>query len=88
MGARSQSIRASYQLAAEVPGRVVFSGVSADQENEDGLESFPDPVARAIECMLERIPKMELEIRTLKEALKERGEAVPPSEPVPLKKTD
>jgi hypothetical protein len=42
-------------------------------EDEEGPESFPDPVARAIECMLDRLPQMEKEIRHLKETLKENG---------------
>jgi hypothetical protein len=42
-------------------------------EDDDGLESFPDPVARAIECMLDRLPQMEKEIRLLKETLKQNG---------------
>jgi len=42
-------------------------------EDEDGPESFPDPVARAIECMLDRLPEMEKEIRQLKETLKKNG---------------
>lgn len=61
-----------------VPGRVVFSGISKKFEDEE--ETFPDPVARAIECMLERLPQMEKEIRALKEAmsLQEKKGAVPP----------
>ena len=49
-----------------MPGRVVFSGVPPTQDGVDGEESFPDPVAKAIECMLERLPKMEKEIRELR----------------------
>lgn len=60
-----------YSTVIGVPGRVVFSGVSSDLEDEDGLESFPDPVARAIECMLDRLPQMEKEIRQLKENQKQ-----------------
>ena len=56
-----------YSTVIGVPGRIVFSGISADQENEDGLQNFPDPMAQAIECMLEKLPQMELEIRALKE---------------------
>jgi len=62
-----------YSTVIGVPGRVVFSGVSSEMEDEDGPESFPDPVARAIECMLDRLPEMEKEIRQLKETLKENG---------------
>ena len=49
-----------------MPGRIVFSGVTPTQDGADGEESFPDPVAKAIECMLERLPKMEKEIRELR----------------------
>jgi len=62
-----------YSTVIGVPGRVVFSGVSSEMEDEDGPESFPDPVARAIECMLDRLPEMEKEIRQLKETLKKNG---------------
>jgi serine O-acetyltransferase len=62
-----------YSTVIGVPGRVVFSGISSEMEDEDGPESFPDPVARAIECMLDRLPEMEKEIRHLKEILKENG---------------
>ena len=62
-----------YSTVIGVPGRVVFSGISSEMEDEDGPESFPDPVARAIECMLDRLPEMEKEIRHLKKTLKENG---------------
>ncbi len=62
-----------YSTVIGVPGRVVFSGISSDLEDDDETESFPDPVARAIECMLDRLPKMEKEIRQLKETLKDNG---------------
>jgi serine O-acetyltransferase len=62
-----------YSTVIGVPGRVVYSGISSDLEDDDGTESFPDPVARAIECMLDRLPQMEKEIRQLKETLKENG---------------
>ena len=62
-----------YSTVIGVPGRVVFSGISSEMEDEDGPESFPDPVARAIECMLDRLPEMEKEIRHLKETLKKNG---------------
>lgn len=55
-----------YSTVIGVPGRVVFSGVCADQE--EGLQSFPDPMGQAIECMLEKLPQMEREIRLLKES--------------------
>jgi len=60
-----------YSTVIGVPGRVVFSGISADQEEEDA--AFPDPMARAIECMLERLPQMERDIRQLKDSLKALG---------------
>lgn len=65
-----------------VPGRVVFSGSS---RSEDGQDAFPDPVARAIECVLDRLPQMEKEIRAIKEALnlQEKKDVVPPSTPRP-----
>ncbi|MFQ5444316.1 MAG: serine O-acetyltransferase [Nitrospinales bacterium] len=75
-----------YSTVIGVPGRVVFSGLSPEQEDEEGLQAFPDPVARAIECMLDRIPQMEREIRTLKESLNERDSSVTP-QAVPLKQT-
>ena len=62
-----------YSTVIGVPGRVVYSGISSDLEDDDETESFPDPVARAIECMLDRLPEMEKEIRQLKETLKENG---------------
>jgi len=70
-----------YSTVIGVPGRVVFSGVSAAEEDED--PSFPDPMARAIECMLERLPQMERDIRQLKETLKAVKEGQEP-----LKKTE
>jgi serine O-acetyltransferase len=72
-----------YSTVIGVPGRVVFSGISSELEQITGEESFPDPVAKAIECMLERLPKMEKEIRSLKEAIKEQKETH--SDPVPTK---
>jgi len=57
-----------YSTVIGVPGRVVFSGTE-EMSGEDGEERFPDPVARVIECMLERLPQMEKEIRQLKEAI-------------------
>jgi len=75
-----------YSTVIGVPGRVVFSGISPDLEEGTGEESFPDPVARAIECMLDRLPKMEKEIRSLREALNEQKESL--SDPVPTKNQD
>ncbi len=66
-----------YSTVIGVPGRVVFSGISSELEDDDeGLESFPDPVARAIECMLDRLPQMEKEIRLLKEKQKRMDSTV------------
>jgi hypothetical protein len=48
----------------------VFSGVEPTQDGADGEESFPDPIARAIEGMLERLPKMEKEIQELRSNIK------------------
>jgi serine O-acetyltransferase len=75
-----------YSTVIGVPGRVVFSGISADLESDDGQESFPDPVAQAIECMLERLPKMEKEIRSLREAVEAQKEKL--EDPLPLKSQD
>ena len=72
-----------YSTVIGVPGRVVFSGISSEMEDdEEGPESFPDPVARAIECMLDRLPEMEKEIRQLKETLNENGIVLPDSSPI------
>ena len=49
-----------------VPGRIVFSGVAPTHDGADGEDLFPDPVAKAIECVLERLPQMEKEIRELR----------------------
>jgi serine O-acetyltransferase len=72
-----------YSTVIGVPGRVVFSGVTPTQDGADGEETFPDPVARAIECMLERLPQMEKEIRELRKEVK--GEETSESEPAPVK---
>jgi serine O-acetyltransferase len=72
-----------YSTVIGVPGRVVFSGVSSELEQITGEESFPDPVAKAIECMLDRLPKMEKEIRSLREAINEQKESLP--DPMPTK---
>lgn len=72
-----------YSTVIGVPGRVVFSGISSEMEDdEEGPESFPDPVARAIECMLDRLPEMEKEIRQLKETLNKNGIVLPDSSPI------
>lgn len=72
-----------YSTVIGVPGRVVFSGISSELEQGTGEESFPDPVAKAIECMLDRLPKMEKEIRSLREAVNKQKESLP--DPVPTK---
>ena len=69
-----------YSTVIGVPGRVVFSGVTSTQDETDGEETFPDPVARAIECMLERLPKMEKEIRELRKDVKGEKKAESVSE--------
>ena len=71
-----------YSTVIGVPGRVVFSGISSEMEDDEGPESFPDPVARAIECMLNRLPEMEKEIRQLKETLNKNGIVLPDSPPI------
>ena len=58
-----------YSTVIGVPGRVVFSGIASTQDGTDEEEAFPDPVARAIECMLDRLPQMEKEIRELRAEL-------------------
>ncbi len=73
-----------YSTVIGVPGRVVFSGVSSEDENDTGEETFPDPVARAIECMLERLPQMEKEIRLLKEELHKKSDTPPTQKPISL----
>lgn len=76
-----------YSTVVGVPGRVVFSGIAEQEENEHLGDSFPDPVARAIECMLDRLPQMEKEIRQIKEALRtQQGESETPPKPAPIKK--
>lgn len=62
-----------------VPGRVVFSGSSRSDDEQD---AFPDPVARAIECVLERLPQMEKDIRAIKESMNlEKKDIVSPPTP-------
>jgi len=56
-----------YSVVVGVPGRVVYSGAS--KMADSGEDSYPDPVAQAIECVLEKLPQMEKEIRSLKEKL-------------------
>lgn len=77
-----------YSTVIGVPGRVVFSGISADFEDLE--ETFSDPMAQAIEAVLDRLPQMEKDIRSLKDAVDldtSKEETPQPSEPVPLKKT-
>ena len=66
-----------YSTVIGVPGRVVFSGVDSTYNGSDGEEAFPDPVARDIECMLERLPQMEKEIRELRADLKDEKKQKP-----------
>ncbi len=54
-----------YSTVIGVPGRIVLSGANT-QAGADGEDAFPDPVAKDIKCMLERLPQMEKEIRELK----------------------
>ncbi len=78
-----QSVPA-YSTVIGVPGRVVFSGISSEQEDPE--EMFRDPMTQTIEYVLDRLPRMERDILALKEAVKldsEGTESVPP-EPVPL----
>ena len=78
-----QSVPA-YSTVIGVPGRVVFSGISSEQEDPE--EMFRDPMSQAIEYVLDRLPQMERDILALKEAVKlesDGTESVPP-EPVPL----
>ena len=62
-----------YSTVIGVPGRIVFSGGESTQDGAKGEESFPDPVARAIEDVLERLPKMEKEIQELRSNIKTRS---------------
>ena len=64
-----------YSTVIGVPGRVVFSGVADSQDESNGEEAFPDPVARDIECMLERLPQLEKEIRELRVEIKDEKKA-------------
>jgi len=57
-----------YSTVIGVPGRIVFSG-STTEDVADGEDAFPDPVAKDIESMLERLPKMEKEIREIKKKI-------------------
>ncbi|MBI3815631.1 MAG: serine O-acetyltransferase [Nitrospinae bacterium] len=51
-----------------VPGRVVYTGdITVDKIVQIDWKYIPDPVAKAIQCMLERIAHLEKEIRGLKE---------------------
>ena len=61
-----------YSTVIGVPGRIVFSGSEPTQDGADGDESFPDPIARAIEGVLERLPKMEKEIQELRSIIKDQ----------------
>ena len=74
-----------YSTVIGVPGRVVFSGISSDDEY-DGPGEFPDPVARAIECMLDKIPKMEKELRLLRDHLGVPNDKPITEDDLPIKK--
>lgn len=51
-----------------VPGRIVYRGDSDPLKSMgDDLKRSPDPVAQAIKCLLEKIPKLEKEIKKLKD---------------------
>lgn len=79
-----QSVPA-YSTVIGVPARVVFSGISADQEDPE--EIFRDPMSQAIEYVLDRLPQMERDIRALREAVNLEHpdpEPAPPPQPVPL----
>lgn len=73
-----------YCTVIGVPGRVVFSGVSAAQEDPEDM--FRDPMAQAIEVVLDRLPQMERDIQLLKQRLKELepGTSNPHSTPDPV----
>lgn len=60
-----------YSVVVGVPGRVVYSGVSSGPGSLE--DSYPDPVAKAIECVLDKLPQMEKEIRSLKDKLDSMG---------------
>lgn len=50
-----------------VPGRVIYRGKGDPlKDMDDELRKSPDPVAQAIKCLLEKIPKLEKEIQELK----------------------
>jgi DNA primase len=76
-----------YSTVIGVPARVVFSGISADEEDPE--EIFRDPMSQAIEYVLDRLPQMEQDIQALREAMNletPEHEPVPPPRPVPLSK--
>ncbi len=51
-----------------VPGRIVYRGDSDPLKSmNNDLKRSPDPVAQAIKCLLEKIPKLEKEIKKLKD---------------------
>lgn len=75
-----------YSTVIGVPGRVVFSGLPSVKGTDNPVDSFPDPVAKAIECVLDKLPQMEKEIRALREALDKKEDKSP--QPVPLKEVN
>lgn len=57
-----------------IPGRVIYRGKGDPLKSmDDELKNSPDPVAQAIKCLLEKIPKLEKEIQELKEHKKIRS---------------
>lgn len=52
-----------------VPGRIIYRGDSDPLKGmDDDLKRSPDPVAQAIKCLLEKIPKLEKELKELKKS--------------------
>ncbi|MGK9450662.1 serine O-acetyltransferase [Acidithiobacillus caldus] len=55
-----------------VPGRIVNKGAGSAQFDAYGQRGqMPDPVARAVECMLEHMHRQDAEIAQLREALRQ-----------------
>lgn len=70
-----------------VPGRVVYRGGSDPLKNMDeAMKTSPDPVAQAIKCLLEKIPKLEKEIQELKNAKKIDEKSVKKTTPLEVVK--
>jgi len=66
-----------------VPGRITFrNGRKVVRDIDLEQHELPDPVAKAIECILERMHHLERELTALKKELAdEEGEGTPGSEP-------